>query len=361
MKKGFLSYILLPCLISTITIGLVFARYRDNIFYNRQLKQQEARLTDLNHLEYEGQKLLSTNSDTLDGLKQNLATKEAKYNQTNTDYAAKLAELKAATKKAQDLQAKLSSTASAIAKLRTTPPLFTFTVESSNIANIEQKKEDIKVLVTGAYDVIVSLYSQPYLLHSVTISFVDSLKISGAYAETEISNGPNGLSLTIRIKDFNKDNYLDVTAIIHEIVHSFHGLALIDPPAYEEGITVAATDAIMGKLIEQKKIPNFNPLYIRISLSDYLNSSLTLPRGNAFYTDSNTATYYQIAGFGWFEIYKADSSFFKDFNEAMYQKVRNGEKIDESGIRQLIKNAYSGSVDNKSIDEWLNTKAFQLQ
>lgn len=290
-----------------------------------------------------------------------LDAKKAELEKTNQEITAKIAELDAAKKKITDQQSQLSANSTELSKLRNRPPLFTFTVESSQVADIDQKKEDVKQLVTNAYDVIEDVYSQAYLLHSVTIAFVESFSNPNAAAEIVISNGSDGLSLTIRIKDFNKNDFNDVSAIIHEIIHSFHGLAILDPVGYEEGITVAATDAVMTKLIAQGKIPAFQPLYIRISSGDYA-SGPSLPRSaNSFYTSSQTATYYQMAGYGWYQLYKADTNFFKTFNEKIYSLKRDGNEITETVVKQAIKDSISASIQGKNVSEWLETKAFALQ
>ncbi len=296
-----------------------------------------------------------------------LTQKEQDLNQKNADLAqltqqlaGKAKQIDDANKKIAAIQKQIAGTSAQLAILRQTKPLFSFSIESKTITNVEQKKQDVEDVVTAAYDEIVNVYSKPYLLHEVIISFVDSTTIPGAYAEIKVTNGSNGLTMNIRIRDFDKHNFLDVNAIIHEIIHSFHGLALLDPTPYEEGITVAATDAVMTNLEAQKKIDNFSPLYIRIGLQDYLNSSLTVPRGDSFYTDGHAADYYQLIGFGWYEIYKADKNFFKTFNEKLYQKVHDGNTISEGIVKQLVKDATSATVDGRSIDDWVKTKAFAL-
>jgi hypothetical protein len=297
---------------------------------------------------------LKTKQDELTLKSSELDTKKIELNKTNQDLTQKIKELNSA-------KSQLTANAAELSKLRSRPPLFSFKVESSSIANIEQKKEDLKQVVTDAYDVMVDVYSQPYLLSSVTITFVDSFSNPNAGAEIVISNGSQGLQLTIKIKDFNKNDFNDVNAIIHEITHSFHGLAVLDPVAYEEGITVAATDAMMARLIALGKIPHFSPLYVRISSGDYANSSLSLPRNNnQFYSSNNTGDYYQLAGYGWYELYKADSGFFKKFNEKIYTTKRDGKEITETVVKDTLKSVVTGPVQGQSVDSWLQTKAFAL-
>jgi Skp family chaperone for outer membrane proteins len=287
----------------------------------------------------------------LEARNKELDAKKTELDKTNSDLTAKIKELNSA-------KSQLSSTASELSKLRERPPLFVFKVDS-NLTNVDQKKEDVKNLVTAAYDEIVSIYSKPYLLHSVTINFVNSFSNPNASAEIVIENGSDGLQLTIKIKDFDRNSFDDNNSIIHEIIHSFHGLAALETVADEEGITVAATDAVMSRLISQGKIPSFNPLYIRISSSDYASSSLTVPRDTtSFYTSSDTGKYYQLVGYGWYQLYKADPNFFKIFNEKMYASKRQGQDMTESLVRQNIVASVSGQISGKSVNDWLQTKAF---
>ena len=44
---------------------------------------------------------------------------------------------------------------------------------------------------------------------------------------------------------FDENSFEDVNTIIHEIMHGFHGVAVFESSAFEEGMTVAATDAVM--------------------------------------------------------------------------------------------------------------------
>jgi hypothetical protein len=295
-------------------------------------------------------------------------TKEEELKQKDQELEARKVELDKATKelteKLKELKSaksQLSSNAAELSKLRNRPPLFTFNVESSSIANIDQKKQDIQQVVTDAYSVIEEVYGLPYLLHSVTISFVESFSNPQAAAEIVITNGSDGLSLTIKIKDFDKNDFNDVNGIIHEIIHSFHGIAVLDTVAYEEGITVAATDAVMERLISQGKIPAFKPLYIRISAATYANSPSMPSDTNAFYTSDNTGDYYQVAGYGWYQLYKANSNFFKTFNEKVYTEKRSGKDLSPEVVKTAIRESGTGSVQGKSINDWLETKAFALK
>ncbi len=297
----------------------------------------------------------------LEAKKAELDKAKTDLEKTNQDLSEKTKSLDSANKKIKDQESQISANSTELSRLRSRPPLFTFNVEASHLVNSEQKKQDVQDVVSAAYDTIVDIYSKPYLLHQVTISFVDSFSNPNAAAEIVIENGKDGLSLTIKLKDFDKNNFNDVNAIIHEIIHSFHGLAVLSPTAYEEGITVAATDAVMEKLSADGKIPSFKPLYIRISSSQYVAASPLPANDTTFYTSDDVADYYQVAGYGWYQIYKADTSFFKTFNEKIYDKKRAGEEITTPIVLQALHESIHGSVQGKSADDWLKTAAFALK
>lgn len=289
-----------------------------------------------------------------------LELKQEELAKAEAERQAKVKELETAQKKIKDQQSQISSTSSELKRLSDRPPLFTFKVESSSLAGIEQKKNDVKDVVTAAYDVIGDIYGKPYLLKAVTISFVDSFTNASAAAEIIFTNGSDGLEVVIRLKDFDKNNFNSVSSVIHEVVHAYHGLAVLDPVVYEEGITVAATDAVMTQLIANGKIPSFKPLYIRLTSGEYA-AAISLPRSaTTLYGSSQVAHYYQVAGYGWYQLYKADSNFFKNFNDRLYAYKRDGNELTDSLIKEVIKQAYSGSVQGKSIDQWLETAAFKL-
>lgn len=254
-----------------------------------------------------------------------------------TDKQAALAKVQ---KQADDQQSQLNASSAELAKLRDRPPLFSFQVKSSSIQDVETKKAAVKQVVTDAYDTIQSLYGKPYLLHSVTISFVDSFSNAKASGEIIITNSDKGLDYDIHIKDFNRDSFNDVNTIIHEVIHSFHGLAALSPTAFEEGITVAATDAVMQKMMAAGTIPHFSSLYIQLSDTQFAanQSSLSIPRSDgAFYGSDDVADYYQVEGKAWYNLYSADHDFFKKFNEKIYAAKNNGQDITEQMVLETIK------------------------
>ncbi len=290
-----------------------------------------------------------------------IETKKAELAKATESLNAKLKELDTAQKKIKSQESQIAANSTELSKLRNRPPLFSFKVDATKLVNSETKKEEIKQVVTDAYDVIADVYGVPYLLHSVTINLVDSLSNPNAGAETEISNGPNGLSLTIRLTDFDRNSFNDVNGVIHELIHTFHGLAILNPIAYEEGITVAAADAVMEKLIASGKTPSFKPLYVRMSKEEYASTSLFLPQNDAqFYASADVGQYYQIAGYGWLQLYRSDTAFFRRFNEKIYNHKKNGTEITQQLVLDTVRQVIS-SAGGMSISDWLATRAFVLK
>lgn len=253
---------------------------------------------------------------------------------------AKKKELTAAENQINSQKSQLEANTSELSKLRNRPPLFSFQNKSTTIADIESKQAAVKRIVTAAYDTIEEIYGKPYLLHSVTISFVDAFSNPKAAGEIIITNSSEGLKIVIRLKDFNENSFADVNTIIHEIIHSFHGLAVLEPTAFEEGITVAATDAVMKKMIAAGTIPNFSPLYIRLTDAEYAEyqQTLSIPRdSDALYSSDQVVEMYQVLGKAWYTLYAADSRFFIRFNENIYAKKQAGIEITEELVLAVIK------------------------
>lgn len=289
-------------------------------------------------------------------------TKLAELSKANQELTTKLRELDSAQKKIKAQEAQISNNASELSKLRNRPPLFNFSVKATNLTDADKKKADIERLVTDAYDVIVDVYGLPYLLHSVTIQLVDAFSNPQAAAETQISNGPDGLAIIIKLKDFDRTSFNDLNSLIHELIHTFHGLATLTPVAYEEGITVAATDVVFKQLMADGKVPNFEPLYIRTSSHGYQTSPLTIPSSDGdFYSSSDVIDYYQLAGYGWLQLYESDKQFFKKFNEIVYTNKRDGNSISQSFSLGAIERSVSSLVNGQPISSWLQTKAFALR
>lgn len=272
----------------------------------------------------------------------------------------KEAEVASLQNQIKNQESQLATNSQELEKLRTRPPLFSFRNQSSQ-TDIENKKNQVRDLVTNAYDAIVEVYGLPYLLHSVTITFVDNFSINGASGEILISNSENGLSVDIRLKDFDVNNFHDVNAVIHEIIHSFHGVGVFETTVYEEGIAVAATDVVLAKLVSQKKLPQFDSLYLTISEDTYnsWNQSLSIPSNHeSFYQSNDVTKYYQMAGFAWMKIYENDRNFFKNFNERYYQHVQKGETGNNELVKSIIKEVIT-VINGQPIETYLaNQKAF---
>lgn len=289
---------------------------RQNQLYQKNITKKDVELK-------EKSEELATKQNELSNLSKELSAK-------GKDLSDKIKELSEAERRIEDQKSQLSANASELTKLRNRPPLFSFQVKASKLSDVEAKKESVRQVVTSAYDMIEELYGKPYLLHSVTITFVDKFTNEKAGGEIVITNSNQGLDIDIRIKDFDKNNFNDVDTIIHEVTHSFHGLAVLEPPAFEEGIAVAATDAVMKRLIESGEIPNFPALYIRLTESEFqsFQNDLSIPRdATAFYTNEKVADFYQLLGKAWYNLYAADNQFFIKFNERLYSKKHNGSDI----------------------------------
>lgn len=295
--------------------------------------------------------------------REQLAQMSTQLKDIESQLSAKTQELKNAEGQLAKQKDQLAAHSSELERLRSRPPLFSFQNHSS-LTDYEAKKEQVKEVVTNAYDYIQDLYGLPYLLNSISITFVDTFSIAGASGEIEISNGAQGISITIKLKDFDKNDFQDVNTIIHEIVHGFHGIAVLDQSALEEGMTIAAADAVMAKMIAAGKLPAFDRLYLVITEAQYqsYNNTLTVWKNNdAFYTDPNVGRVYQLIGSAWYKLYKEDPAFFKKFNDAYYAKVQQGQTVDPAGVRDIIASIVS-RVGNTPIQSFLAAnRAFNPQ
>lgn len=264
-----------------------------------------------------------------------LATVESDLSLKTTALVEKERSLAEAQNKLKQQESQLSSNSSELEKLRNRPPLFSFQNQSSQ-TDLEQQQAELKEVVTSAYDYIQDLYGKPYLLNEITITFVDNFSIAGASGEISIENGPGGISIDIHLKSFDKNSFQDVNTIIHEVIHGFHGVGVLEASALEEGITVAATDAVMERMIADGKLPKFSNLYIVLTNNQYTNwnNSLTIHEdANRFYGSPDISKIYQLVGKAWMNLYREDGLFFKKFNDAYYPSIQAGEKASTSLVR----------------------------
>jgi myosin heavy subunit len=275
---------------------------------------------------------------TLQSQKEQIASSTTKLEAITGQLSSVTDQLKSAQAQLDNQKSQLASNSNELESLRNRPPLFSFQNKSS-LVDIEKKQAEVKEVVSSAYDYIVTLYGRPYLLNSITITFVNEFSIAGASGEISITNGSNGISIDIHLKDFDKTSFQDVNTVIHEIVHGFHGVAVLDSSALEEGMAVAMTDAVMTAMIAEQKLPSFGRLYLVVTENQYAdyNQKLTVHADNeAFYRDPQVAKLYQLIGKAWYRLYEQDPAFFKKFNAAYYAKMQAGQTIGAADIRALI-------------------------
>lgn len=283
-----------------------------------------------------------------------VAKKDAALADLDKQLADATAQLSTLNTKLKAQESQLAANSTELQSLRNRPPLFKF--ESATSRDVTTAKADVETIVTAAYSAIQDIYGQPYILHQVTIQFVDSLSIAGAVGEIEIENSSQGISITIKLTDFDKNDPEDVDTIIHEIIHAFHGLAALNAPVTEEGITVAATDAVMSRLAGQGVIGNFGS-YVTLTAAQATNYNATLstpPDDSSFYSLDKTLVqkYYQLAGWSWEQLAASDSGFYERFNEALYTKVSGGVKPTASVVRAIIAQV-KPTINGQSTSDWL--------
>lgn len=236
-------------------------------------------------------------------------------------------------------QQQLSANTTELEELRSRPPLFSFANESTSLANVAAKQAALRTLIENMYTVATEVYGNPYGLAQIKLTFVDSFTITNAIGETAITTGPNGITIEIRLKDFDANRFSDVNTVVHEVLHGFHGAAVLTVPAFEEGITIAGTEAIMRELIKRGVIPNFSPLYLTTSGSQYTlyNQNIAVFRDtDAFYSSPDISKVYQMLGTAWMRLYETDPAFFRKFHDAYFPLISQGKTVSDAKVREII-------------------------
>jgi hypothetical protein len=322
---------------------------------NREIASLKGQLAFLTTQQEKDQTTLASQGKELKDAAAKLTEIESKLAAASSSLTEKEKALAEAEAKVQQQESQLSANTTELQQLRDRPPLFSFQNES-NLADADQKEAQIKELVTTAYNYIQDLYGTPYLLNQITITFVNQFSIAGAAGEITIENSSKGIAIDIHLKDFDNSNFQDVNTLIHEIIHGFHGVAVMTNSALEEGETVAATDAVMERMIADNKLPAFKNLYIIINQTQYnqWNEDLVISSDNdAFYQSQDIAKIYQIIGYAWRAFYRQDPTFFKKLNETYYAEVQQGKAASRSLILESIKKVLP-QVGSFSIDAYLN-------
>jgi hypothetical protein len=327
---------------------------------NQQIDLLKAQVALLQTQQSSDQSTLKIQRQKIDASSAQLKALQDQLKSTTNELAQKDALLKTQTDQLKNQQDQLSKNAADIAQLRTHPPLFSFQNKSS-LVDISTKEAAVKELVTNAYNYIQDLYGPPYLLNSIVITFVDSFSITGSSGEIVIENSDKGINVNIHLKDFDPNNFQDVNTVVHEMIHGYHGVAVLETSAMEEGETVAMADAVMERMIADKKIPAFVPLYLSISSTQYdtWNNTLKVAKeSSTFYSDPNVSKVYQLIGTAWIRLYREDPTVFKKLNEAYYPKVQKGLVPDDAMIKDALRSIIP-SVGGVPIDTYLaNNRAF---
>lgn len=292
---------------------------------NAELTQDKTKLED--EVKAVSVRLAATEQDLAKKLDE-LKKSQGELKETQTEIAAKKKEIDSLSGKIKNQENQLAANSSELEKLRSRPPLF-LVENKSNVSNSDTIIAELKSVVEASFDEIRSLYGEAYLLNQVTVQLVDSLSRPNVAGEITIQNSKEGIKYTIKIKKFSKSSMLDTTTIVHEIVHAFHGIAFVEPVAYEEGAAVAATEEIVSVLVGRGVVPNFSTRYLRISAEREAqleaDPNFVIPASSdAFYGSDQTSDYYQMTGRAWQSLASGDRGFYKRFNEALYAKVRAG-------------------------------------
>jgi|GEM_PF-1583681 len=343
-------YPVLSLVLLLVGSGIIYSWQLTKINSNATVQEQDKKIsflqgqvTSLSAQQKEDQTNLSTQSKQLSTTQGKLSDVQKQLTQATNDLATKEKALSDAEIQLQQQQDQLSNNASELTQLRNRPPLFDFNNQSS-LPDATEKEQEIKNTITDAYSYIQDMYGAPYLLDQITITFVSQFDISAASGEITIQNGPNGIAINIHLKDYDNTNFEDVNTLIHEVVHGFHGIAVINNSALEEGETVAATDAIMERMMADGKLPQFPNLYIIIGQDQYnqWNQSLTIPADSTtFYKSPDISQIYQVIGYAWMQMYRSDPDIFKQVNEAYYAQVQQGKTPDRPMILSAIESSLS--------------------
>lgn len=323
---------------------------------NAELTQDKTKLEE--DVKAVSVKLASTEQDLAKNLEE-LKKSQDDLKKTQTEIAAKKKENDSLSGKIKNQESQISANSSELEKLRARPPLF-LVENKSSVSGSETAITELKTVVEAAFDEIRSLYGEAYLLNQVTVQLVDSLSRPNLAGEIVIQNSKEGIKYTIKIKKFSSGSYLDVTTIVHEIIHAFHGIAFLEPVAYEEGITVAATEEIVSVLVGRGVVPNFSTRYLRISPEREAeleaDANFTIPANtDSFYGSDQTSTNYQMTGRAWQSLAGGDRGFYKRFNEALYSKVRSGSEVNKVVVLDTVKQVKQ-EVSGKPIGEYTSSK-----
>ncbi len=309
-----------------------------------RLGQLEKRVTELLKEQKEDRTLLTARQKELEQTNQKLGDAQTSLLSVQKD-------LTTAQSQVKNQQAQITTNAAELEKLRTRPPLFSF--PSTNPADSTQQAE-VKEVVTAAYDVMREVLGDPYNLSGVTISFSQSLSITGSTGETRIESSSSGVKIAITLQKFSKDNFADVNTVLHEIIHAFHSAAVVDEAYIEEGKTVAETDAVMKTMIERKLLPEYGRLYL-IATDEQLAKwgSITIPKDSAqFYQGADVSKRYQITGTAWYKLYQADPTIFKRLNNQYYPEVQRGIFPNQGVVFTALK-AIQPNVGTQTIEQFI--------
>jgi hypothetical protein len=323
--------------------------------YAKRQESLEAQVKSLSASKVENEKRLALQEQQITDQNTDLTKLKSEVETTTKNLAAREKALRETEAQIAEQKKQLSASASEIDALRNRPPLFNFK-NTSGRSEVASQQEAIKTLITKVYPEIESFYGKPYLLSSVTIDFVNELKIPNSIGEITIENSAQGIQMKISLTKFSTSDYLQVNTLLHEILHAWRGKAVLRSSALEEGSVVAATDALMFELAKKGILPRYNERYIQISNEERISEFNTRYEVHAdtlkFYGNPSISEIYQLVGSAWYELHEEDPTFFFDFNEQYYALIKQGKAVDVATVRSIITSLIP-TVNGKPTSQYL--------
>ena len=213
-----------------------------------------------------------------------------------------------------------------------------FTFESPNYPWTADEITTLKNHLRKVYPVIKEVYGNPFTSNRIKITKDPTISYGG------LASPPDNITL------------MDVrlNTLTHELIHLFHGQAIIASSAFEEGMT-RAVEIIVSRKAYGSSERNFQ--YSRYY--DFYNRPYIGNVGGAIAT--NTANLdgirYDLAAFAFYKIYVEDNEFFKNFNSLYFEQFRKDPTINSSRekIFQLIARVKK-SIESKDAFKWLTSQ-----
>ncbi len=234
----------------------------------------------------------------------------------------------------------LVAVASGVAPIAAADSALTFTFDSPDDPWTGDEISRMQSILRLCQRRALVVYGPPFLPNVVNVRRAALPGIAGTY---------NPFSNEITVPDVNAD------ALCHEMIHAFRDDAFLLLRSYEEGMTRAAEIEVFNRMTVFPHSFDERHGYVYDVFYEAMNSPVIGSGVGGGFFNGYVSPFlrYQLAGYAWWKVFLENSSFFADFNQAVYAVFAADPTMDISETTlKAIAAQVQGEVEASPFADW---------